>query len=239
MIYNLSPLTSLLTEKIPNADVWKNRILDFFDNQEYDPALQDWYYNKLIDNIGEVNSLLSGGYFVDPYTGLFSFPSSHIEATHSFNLALFIGSQNRHFFNKKILTICADFGILNIQMKMCGLDVVSSVQKEYYNVGTVLACIGNNCPPYPINRMEFPEEDAVFLSCVFQEDELAYRNWEFMIEKRLEGKEVFFTSNSYFYLRRYMNYDKIELVFDPQKVYNSEDYSDMAYGYMNRIYRLK
>ena len=60
-----------------------------------------------------------------------------------------------------------------------------------------------------------------------------------MIEKRLEGKEVFFTSNSYFYLRRYMNYDKIELVFDPQKVYNSEDYSDMAYGYMNRIYRLK
>jgi hypothetical protein len=36
-----------------------------------------------------------------------------------------------------------------------------------------------------------------------------------------------------------MNYDKIELVIDPRTVYNEEDYSDISYGYMNRIYRLK
>jgi hypothetical protein len=36
-----------------------------------------------------------------------------------------------------------------------------------------------------------------------------------------------------------MNYDKIELVIDPKKMYNSEDYADISYGYMNKIYRLK
>jgi predicted nicotinamide N-methyase len=189
--------------------------------------------------MSEVETLLNAGYFVDPYTGLFSIPSPYIEATHSFNLAHFIGKHPQHFFGKNILTVCADFGILNIQAKMSGLNIVSSVQKEYYNVGTVLTCIGNNSPPYPINVFDFPEEDVVFMSCVFQEDDLAYKNWEMMIDMRISGKEVFFTSNSYFYLRRYMNYDRIELVIDPRTVYNEEDYADIAYGYMNRIYRMK
>lgn len=239
MTYNISPFLAILTDKIPNAEIWKNKFTSFFQNKEYDPVLQDWYYDKLIDNISEVQKTLEAGYFVDSYTGLFSFPSPHIEASHSFNLARFVNDNYQHFYNKKILTLCADFGVMNIQMKMCGLNVVSSVQKEYYNVGSVLACIGNNVPPYPINRFEFPEEDVVFLSCVFQEDELSYVNWEYMIEKKLASKEVFFTSNSYFYLRRYMNYDRIELVIDPQKMYNKEDYADISYGYMNKIYRLK
>lgn len=236
MIYNLSPLYNL---SVPNIDTWNERFSQFFSNEEYDPVLQDWYYNKLIDNMSEVETLLNAGYFVDPYTGLFSIPSPYIEATHSFNLAHFIGKHPQHFFGKNILTVCADFGILNIQAKMSGLNIVSSVQKEYYNVGTVLTCIGNNSPPYPINVFDFPEEDVVFMSCVFQEDDLAYKNWEMMIDMRISGKEVFFTSNSYFYLRRYMNYDRIELVIDPRTVYNEEDYADIAYGYMNRIYRMK
>lgn len=239
MNYNLSPFIGLLDENTPNTEIWKQRFESFFYNEEYDPELQDWYYNKLLDNISETKNILRGGYFVDPYTGLFSFPSEDIEGSHSFNVAFFLSANHGRFYKKNILTICADYGILNVQMKMCGLNVVSSVQKEYYNVGSVLACIGNNSPPYPINRFEFPEEDVIFMSCVFQDDDLAYKNWEFMIEKKLEGKDVFFTSNTYFFLRRYMNYEKIELVIDPKTVYNPEDYADISYGYMNKIYRLK
>jgi hypothetical protein len=239
MIYNLSPILTLLTERVPAADTWRNRFISFFNNKDYDGDLRDWYYDKLLNNIREVQGLLENGYFVDPYSGLFSFPSPYIEATHSFNIAYFLSSHHQHFFGKKILTVCSDFGILNIQIKLCGLDVVSSVQKEYLNTGTVLTCIGNDSPPYPINRMLFPEEDVVIMSCVFQDDDLTYKNWEFMIDKKAEGKEVFFTSNSYFYLRRYMNYDKIELIVDPKEAYNSEDYADISYGYMNKIYRLK
>jgi hypothetical protein len=239
MIYNLSPITNLLTPDLPNRDVWRERIQSFFHSQEYDAELQDWYYDKLISNISEVDQLLRGINYVDPYTGLFSMPSPHIEATHSFNFAKFISDHYQHFYGKKILTVCADFGILNIQAKFSGLNLISSIQKEYYNIGTVLTCIGNNCPPYPINKFDFEEEDVIMMSCVFQEDDLTYKNWEFMLDKRLNGKEVFFTSNTYVYLRRYMNYDKIELVIDPKKMYNSEDYADISYGYMNKIYRLK
>ena len=83
MIYNLSPITNLLTADLPNRDVWRERIQSFFNNQEYDADLQDWYYDKLINNISEVDQLLRGINFVDPYTGLFSMPSPYIEATHS------------------------------------------------------------------------------------------------------------------------------------------------------------
>ena len=239
MKYNLSPILTTLTERVSNADVLRERIASFFANEEYDAELQDWYYNKLIDNISEVKSILNAGVFIDSYTGLFSFPSEHIEASHSFNLAHFLANNSQRFYKKNILTVCGDFGILNVQLKLMGMNVVSSVQKEYLNVGTVLACIGNNSPPYPINKFEFPEEDVLIMSCVFQDDDLTYKNWEYMLEKKIEGKEVFFTSNSYFYLRRYMNYDKIELVMNPNIVYNEQDYSDITYGYMNRIYRLK
>lgn len=239
IFYNLSPILTLLTESVPNAEIWKDRFNFFFNNEEYDEELTDWYYDKLINNIREVKDLLTSQYVVDSYTGLFSFSSEHIDATHSFNLALFLSGNYQHFYKKKILTVCADFGMLNVQIKMAGLNLVSSVQKEYYNVGTVLACIGNNAPPYPINRMEFPDEDVLIMSCVFQEDDLAYKNWQYMLDKRAEGKEVFFTSNTYSYLRKYMNYDRIELVVDPQVVYKPEDYANLSYGYTNKIYRLK
>lgn len=238
-MYNLTPFTSLLTENVPSANIWRERITSFFTNEEYDAELQDWYYDNLLNNIDDMKRLLNRGFFVDSYTGLFSFPSDVIEGAHSFNLAYFISQNYQHFYGKNILTICADYGILNIQLKLCGLNLISSVQKENFNTGTVLTCIGNNSPPYPINKFEFPEEDVIIVSSVFQDDNLAYQNWEYMLEKKLDGKEVFFSSNTFYYLRKYVNYDTIELVIDPQKLYNSEDYSDISYGYMNRIYRLK
>ena len=239
MIYNLSPLQTLLNDRVPNANVWKERFDSFFSNEDYDSELQDWYYDKLINNIDEVQELLVSGCFIDPYTGLFSFDTSSTKHCHSFNLALFISSHYQHFYGKKILTVCADYGILNIQMRLCGLNLVSSVQKEYFNTGTVLACIGNNSPPYPINKFDFPEEDVVFMSCVFQDVDLAYKNWQFMVDKKIQGKEVFFTSNTFFYLKNYIKYDAIEPVIDLREVYSEEDYSNMSYGYMNKIYRLK
>jgi len=241
MIYNLSPILNLLSKEDTTSQIWKERIQSFFSNAEYDSELQDFYYDALIQNINnlDVKDLMSNGNLIDPYTGLFSFPHHNIEAAHSFNMARFISKNYQSFFGKKILTITQDFGILNIQLKLCGLNLVSSFQKEEYVAGSVLACIGNNSPPYPINKTNFPEEDTIFLSCVFQDENLSYANWEYMIDRRLDGKEVFFTSNTYFYLRRYLNYDKIELVMDPHKEYNSEDYANISYGYMNRIYRLK
>lgn len=241
MIYNLNPILTLLNPDDTNSVTWKERLQSFFENPDYDPDLQDSYYNILINNInnGQVKSLLSNGYFVDPYTGLFSFPHSMIEATHSFNLAYFISSNHQHFFGKKILTVVDDFGMVNIQLKMCGLDLASSFQKNDFNVGTVLACIGNNSPPYPINKTDFPEEDVIIMSCVFQDEQRAYDNWEYMLDRRIDGKEVYFTSNTYFYLRRFMNYDRIQLLVEPKKVYRAEDYADISYGYMNKIYRLK
>lgn len=239
MYYNLNPILSLLREETPNADTWKSRIEYFFNNEDYDPELQDWYYDTLLSNIPAVDSCFHAGYVIDPYTGLFSFPSRYIDASHSFNIALFVSKHYQHFYKKKILTVCADFGMLNVQMKLCGLDLVSAVQNEYYNIGSVLACIGNSAPPYPINRFEFPEEDVLFMSCVFQDEDLAYKNLEMMIDKRLEGKEVFFTTNTFFHLKNYINYDRIEPIIDPKDVYKEEDYANIPMGYMNRIYRLK
>jgi len=239
MIYNLSPILNLLTPERPNAEIWRERIQSFFANEEYDADLQDWYYDTLIKNIGEIDFLIYKGIKTDSYTGLFSMSTPHIDGTHSFNMAKFIGDHYQHFFGKKILTVCADFGILNIQAKMCGLNIVSSVQKEYFNTGTILACIGNNCPPYPINKFDFDEEDVIMMSCVFEDEDLAYKNWEFMLDKRLDGKEVFFTSNTFEHLRNYINYDKLELVIDPSNVYLPDDYADLTYGYSNKIYRLR
>lgn len=239
MIYNLSPIFKFLSPENTNSKIWQERITSFFDNQEYDGELQDWYYDKLLSNTDEVDYYLNGGILVDEYTGLFSPNSSYTVGTYSYNLAYFISKNYQHFFNKKILTVCSDFGIVNIQAKMCGLNIVSSIQKEHLNVGTVLACIGNNCPPYPINKFDFEEEDVIIMSCVFQDPDLSYKNWEFMLDKRLEGKEVFFSSNTFSFLKNHINYDKIEIINAPHDEYHPEDYAELSYGYTNKIYRLK
>lgn len=239
MIYNLSPILNLLTPDRANADIWRERIQSFFTNEEFDPELQDMYYDVLLKNLQFVDYLFSKGNLVDSYTGLFSIPVPFLEHRHTFNLAHFISDNYQHFFKKRILTVCNDFGILNVQLKMCGLDLVSSIQSEELISGTVLTCIGNNCPPYPINKLDFDAEDVIILSCVFQEDDLAYKNWQLMLDKKSEGKEVFFTSNTFQHLRNYVNYDRLEVVTNPQKIYMPEDYANLIYGYTNKIYRVK
>jgi hypothetical protein len=239
MIYNLSPIFRFLSPENTNSKVWKERLTSFFDNEEYDGYLQDWYYDTLLSVPEEVDYLLNNGILVDEYTGLFSLPARWLDKKHSFNLAYFISRNYQHFYNKKMLTVCGDFGILNIQAKMCGLEIVSAVQNEKLNIGTVLTCIGNNCPPYPINKFEFEEEDVIMMSCVFEDEDLSYKNWEFMLDKRLEGKEVFFTSDTFSNLKDYINYDRIELITDPNQEYRPEDYAELTYGYTNKIYRVK
>lgn len=238
MYYNLTPITNLLKEDIPNADVWKQKLHSFFSNEEYDGELQDQYYDTLVSDTHQIWHLLHDGYYVDQYTGFFTFTAPVVDTKHSFNMAHFLSKNFQHFYKKRILTISADFGIMNIQLKMSGLNLISSIQKPLYHVGSVLACIGNNCPIYPINKLDFEEEDAIIMSCVFEEEELSWKNWQYMLDKRLDGKEVFFTSNTFTNLKNYVDYSKLELVFDPSKAYDSEDYADLKYGYANRIYRL-
>lgn len=239
MIYNLSPVFRFLSPENTNSNIWRERLTSFFENKDYDGELQDSYYDRLLNSPEDVDYLLNKGILVDEYTGLFSLPSPFIEGKHSFNLAYFISKNYQHFYNKKILTVFADFGVLNIQAKLCGLNIVSSIQQEFLSVGSVLACIGNNCPPYPINKFEFEEEDVIIMSSVFDDMDLSYKNWEFMIDKRLEGKEVFFSSNTFHNLKDYINYDRIELISNPDKEYHPEDYAELTYGYTNKIYRLK
>lgn len=239
MIYNLSPIFKFLSEEEPNALVWRERISSFFTNTEYDGKLQDWYYDTLLSFPGELDYLFNRGVFTDEYTGLFSFSAPIVNEKHSFNMAHFISKNYQHFYNKKLLTVCGDFGILNIQAKLCGINLVSSIQKDYLNIGTVLASIGNNCTPYPINEFDFEEEDAIIMSCVFESEDLSYKNWEFMLDKRLSGKDVFFTTNTFLHLKNFINYDKIELINTPSREYYPEDYAELSYGYTNKIYRLK
>lgn len=239
MIYNLSPIFRFLSDEEPNALVWRERISLFFSNEEYDGDLQDWYYDTLLSFPLDLDYLLNNGVMTDEYTGLFSFPAPIVGDAHSFNVAHFISKNYHHFYNKKLLTVCADYGMLNIQAKMCGINLVSSVQKNDLNIGTVLACIGNNCAPYPINKFDFEEEDAIIMSCVFETEDLSYKNWEFMLDKRLSGKDVFFTTNTFSHLKNYINYDKIELINMPNTEYYPEDYAELEYGYSNKIYRLK
>jgi hypothetical protein len=239
MIYNLSPIFKFLSPENANSEIWREKITSFFDNKEYDGELQDFYYDCLINNTDHIDYLLNNGILVDQYTGLFSLPASGLSGKHSFNLAYFISRNYQHFYNKKILTVCGDFGILNIQARLCGLNIISSVQKDFLNAGTVMVCIGNNCPPYPINKFEFEEEDVVIMSSIFEDANLAYKNWQFMIDKRLDGKEVFFSTNTFSHLKDYVNYDKIEVINDPHQEYRPDDYAELSYGYSNRIYRLK
>lgn len=239
MMYNLSPILNLLTPERANAKVWRERFQSFFTNEEYDADLQDWYYDTLISNIEEIDYFFTKGSLVDIYTGLFSIPVPLLNGSHSFNLAHFISNNYQHFFKKRILTVCGDFGILNVQLKLCGLNLVSAVQNKDLNVGSILTCIGNNCPPYPINEFDFESEDVVIMSCVFDEEDLTHKNWQFMLDKKTEGKEVFFSTDSFFHLKDYINYDMIESITDPLKIYKPEDYADLTFGYGNKIYRLK
>lgn len=238
MKYNIFPILKKIKKDDSNYENWKDRLTSFFSNIEYDPIVQDTYYDTLINNLDEVETLINSGYLIDDISGLFTFNSSVCETKHSFNFARYLNNNYQHFYGKKILTVCGDYGILNVQLRLAGLNVVSSIQAPHLIVGSILTCIGNNSPIYPINKFDFEEEDVLIFSCVFNDDNLTYKNWNLMIDKKIDGKEVYFTSNNFCQLKKFMNTDRIQLESDPQKTYRMSDYIDISYGFKNRIYKI-
>jgi hypothetical protein len=236
MRYNLKPILSLINESIPNHEEWKIRITTFFD-KEHDQL--DQYYDVLIKDIWSVDIILNTGVIIDEYTGLFSFTNSIVDRKHSFNLAYYIHRNYLDFNDSKVLTIINDYGMVNNQIKFCGIDLVNSIMSKELVVGSVLTCIGNKGRPYSINMKQFPHYDTILASCVFEDDNKAYKNWNFLLDEHAKGKKVYFTSNTFSYLKNYMNYDKIELLEKPNEIFDKNSYSDLKYGNQNRIYRIK
>lgn len=235
--YNLTPISIPIQDENNTSPILE-KMEKFFSSNIYDPKLQDWYYDCLINNVDDALYLIRSPVLIDPWTGLFSIQTPETEGTHSFSFASFIEENPGRFFRKKILTMCADYGILNISASLCGLNVVSSIQHSQFNVGTVITCIGNNCHPYKINDHEVTDFDVIFASCVFSDENLAWTNWNFLTEEKIKGKDVYFSSQTFVNIRNYINYDRIELVFDPHSFYDEKEYADITYGYMNKVYRL-
>lgn len=224
-----------MVRNVPSSDIWKERIEKFFANEHYEPILQDQYYNILLGNIQSIRYTLNHGYLIDDYSGLFSFDTPETKSFHAFNIANFVRRNHRHFFKKSIQTMCADYGMLNIQIKLCGLDLQSAALPSNNLVGGVLAVIGNDCTPYPFVNEEC---DVIFASNVFNEEEQAYRIWSFLYEKHSRGKEVFITSNSFHHLKHIVSYDKLKLMENPSEIYDAETYSNGDLGYMTKIYQI-
>lgn len=140
------------------------------------------------------------------------------------------------FYKKTIKTMTTDFGVLNIQLKQCGLEL-NSVSIPIYSIpGAALLVIGNDCMPY-----EFRNEDDcdVVIACnVFNTEDEAWENWNTLFDAHLSGKKVFFTSPSFKELRKFINYDRIQQIENPVEIYDKEVYSNMDYGYANKIYKI-
>lgn len=237
--YNIQPLLNMLSRDVPNRDLWSARIISFFMNETYDPFILDEYYDTLIRNPFEVGYLTSKGFYVDQYTGLFSFSTMETDNRHTFNMAYYIKRYYHDFINKNVLTLTADYGIMNLQLKFIGINVVNSIIPKNLKLGAMLACIGNNGNPYPINLEKFKKYDVIIAANVFDTNEEAYENWDFLLSERLKGKEVYLTSHSNTNLINHMNYDRVELAEDPIHIYDNEDYANLSAGYTNKIYKLK
>lgn len=239
MIYNLTPILKLIKPGAPNGDEWKSRITKFFANEDYDPELLDGYYTHLISNLELIEPLFEYGYLADPYTGLFTFDNPYYNYRSSFNIAYFIERNRGSFLNKKILTVTSDGGIMNVQCKLLGLNLVNSLFMPTFNIlGAILVCIGNNSPPYPLNRAFVDEADIVFVNNMFDTSDMAFETWNMMLDMKIQGMEVYFTTQSIVELKKHMIPQKIEPVEDPTSVYSKDAISDLRFGYNHRIYRI-
>ena len=234
MKYNLTPLLDAV-KNVPSSDEWKEKITTFFNNENYDAGLLDYYYNVLINDIWTVRYTLECGYLVDDYSGLFSFDTPETKTFHTFNMANFVRRNHQHFYKKSIQTMCGDYGILNLQIRLCGLDLKSAAVPAYDIVGAVLAVIGNNCSPYAFVDKDC---DVIFACNVFTDEDTSYRIWSLLYEKQKQGKEVFITSNTFHHLKNIVSYDKLKQMENPSEVYDAETYSNLDLGFMNKIYRI-
>lgn len=235
MKYNLTPIYDVLDDSVPSASEWKEKFHLYFSNPHYDSNTLDMYYNFLLSELPLVNRILKCGYLVDEYSGLFSIDVPDIKYCHSFNMANFIRRNHGYFNKKKIATISSDYGIMNVQILQCGLDLVFSSMPFEHWIGMVLVNIGNQCKPYLPGVGEF---DVLFVANSFNSDGSAFVNWNFMMNAHLDGKEVYYTTQSSKELRKHFVPEKIQQVEDPNSIYDAVDYANIDMGYMNKIYRI-
>lgn len=236
MRYNLSAILEQFDETVPSYQSWIDKIEAFFSNQDYNPKTLDVYYDHILFNHRMIKYLFDQGYIIDDYSGLFTFNTSETRTLHTFNLANFVRRNHRYFYKKKIHTFCSDYGILNVQTKLCGLDLVNSYLPLQTIMGSMLLVIGNQCAPYEVNHTDTP--DVIIASNIFSTEDDAWTNWNYLFDEKLSGKEVFFSSYSFNELQKFINYDKIKQVEDPLQVYDKDTYSNGDLGYMNRIYQI-
>ena len=239
MNYNLSPFYNSLELDNPNYNNWIHKFDKFFSNEQADPALQDEWYNYLIEDIYKVKELLKRGYLIDDYTALATFDDPFIGNKNSFNMAHYIQRSYDRFIRRNVVTVVGDYGITNIQLQLCGVRVVSSIMEKENIIGSILTAIMNEGIPYPINHYHFPKEDIIIACSVFDSEERAWHNWQALLDQKLSGKEVYFTSSEHCSLKKFMNYDIIELIESPLDVYEAKDIEDLKYGYTHKIYRMK
>jgi hypothetical protein len=233
--YNLNPLDDLFNDRVPSFEDWRKNIHEYFNNPKYDTQLLDEYYDALICDIHTLPELLSYGYLIDDYSGLFTLNNPQMIGKHTFNLANFIRRNHPKFGPKTLFTVCADYGIVNVQIKLCGLALCHATIPAKNRSGQALVNIGNHCPPYK-NR-DYRQFDVVFASNVFQDNPSDI--WNTLVHYRRIGKEVYFTTDTFSRLTNVIDYDRLEAAENPAEIYDKDTYADLSRGYMYRIYRLK
>jgi hypothetical protein len=239
MKYNLSPFDQLIDETIPSHKDWIGKFHRFFDSPFHDGELLDYYYDILMQDYYSVKPLLQSGYFIDEYSGIFSFDTNAVKFIHSFNLANFVRRNYIHFNNKKIQTYCMDYGSLNIQIKQCGLNLVGGSLPPLTRTGAVLSVIGNESSPYAFGTyINLHECDVIIASNIFRQEDEAIRNWNFLLDCHANGKEVYFSSNTFRELTKIVDYNILKQLENPTEIYDEEVYSNLEYGYSNKIYTI-
>lgn len=236
MRYNLTGFNRVFTKHIPSYELWRENLHNFFYNDDYDPAIRDEYYDILLENFQSLQELLQYGYLTDEHSGLFTFDKPEMKSLHTFNLSNLVRRNHQYFYKKKIRTICADFGILNIQVQLCGLDLVGTLIPPDAFAGSILAVIGNKCHPYSFK--DNIDADVVFAAHIFSVEQTAFSNWNVLTEYKAEGKEIYFTTSTFSELKKFVSYDRIQQVENPSEVYHKDAYSNLDLGLSNKIYKL-
>ena len=244
MRYNLTPFYNLLTPEIPSHETWKERFTEFFEKEQTEPLYDqyvDQFYEQMLIDIDEVNIILRSRTLIDEYSGLFSFHTPDTAYIQTFNMANYIRRNTNYFYGKTLCTISRDYGTVNNQIKMSGLNLGAGVLPWETRVGGIISMIGNKSPAYPIYPMFVygrPDIDVYFLNHMFISDQEAHLHWNAAFDMFLDGKEVYFTTNKFEHLQNHALLDRIEQVEDPLEIYSNDDYSNLEMGYSNKIYRI-
>ena len=236
MRYNLSPFDNVFNPDISSHKIIKDRLHTFFNNEKINSSISDQYYDILIEGYQQIPFIINSETLVDEYSGLFTFNTFDMESRHSFNLANFIRRNYLNFANRKIRTLCSDYGLLNMQIKQCGLTLSNVEIPKHSQVGAVLAVVGNDVYPYSLDIQN--EYDIIFASNVFEQSDQAWENWNMLFDEHLSGKEVYFSSNTFYHLKGFLNYDRIKQVENPIEIYDKHIYAMEEYGYRHKIYKI-